>query len=684
MNHSESKNSHTTRFASKFRRPMAALFAGLCMSGVAIAQAAPTPPFISPDADWLTVVNYYRSMSGLNPVASDAAMSAGAYNHSCYMLQNGISHDETPGSPGYTADGDAAGNNGNVAVSSVFNTTARSHIELWMTGPFHAIGILRPNLQTSGFGKCDNPSTAPWRSGGTLDVLHGLGPNALPTAPILFPGNGATTNLDRFIVETPDPLTFCGWTGAAGLPVIAMMPEDITAQPTGSMTGPNGPMQTCVLSELNTTGTASAILSGNNAVIIIPRAPLETGEYSVALSTTNRNVNWHFYVDPAAALGTTTPVENTTPINSGTAFQPVVPTRLVDTRINQGATKLTGSLSKRIQITGSGLVPADAQAISANFTAVGPAGGGYLTVWNCSDNRPVVSTLNFSGGDVVPNGASVPLDGGGGICVFASATTDLIIDVNGYYATSGSGFFTPLAPERLFDSRSQRRSRGRFGAGETQLLKVTELAGVPANATAVALNVTSVLPSLQGFVTVYPCNVTRPFVSNLNPVPGSVRPNLAMVPVAPDGTICLYSSTAVDLIADVTGYISPTRTTKFVPTSPFRLTDTRDRLRPELNGGKNGESLKAGEILTIQVAGTRGIASNARAVTANLTVVGGAGVGYLTVWPCGTQPSTSNVNFEAQAAIANGAQLPLSATGQLCFYSSADVHVIMDIAGWWS
>ena len=88
----------------------------------------------------------------------DATPVDGAYKHSCYMLQNDIAHDEIPGRPGYTPEGDAAGNNGNVAVSSVAGTSARSHIELWMTGPFHAIGVLRPNLQRVGFGKCDNAS----------------------------------------------------------------------------------------------------------------------------------------------------------------------------------------------------------------------------------------------------------------------------------------------------------------------------------------------------------------------------------------------------------------------------------------------------------------------------------------------------------------------------------------------
>ena len=147
-----------------------------------VASAAPAD-------HWLTVVNAYRGMSGLGPVTENSTWSAEAQAHSCYLLYNGISHDEVPGNPGYTAGGDIAGNSGNVAVSSSTSATARNHIDLWMTGPFHAIGILRPKLATSGFGICADAATSPWRSGGTLDVLRGINPQGpVPTNATVFPG----------------------------------------------------------------------------------------------------------------------------------------------------------------------------------------------------------------------------------------------------------------------------------------------------------------------------------------------------------------------------------------------------------------------------------------------------------------------------------------------------------------
>ena len=85
-------------------------------AGLPAHAANPYPPFISAGADWLTSVNYFRSMSGLAPVVEDPSLSPGAYNHSCYMLLNDIAHEEVPGAPGYTASGDAAGRSGNVAV----------------------------------------------------------------------------------------------------------------------------------------------------------------------------------------------------------------------------------------------------------------------------------------------------------------------------------------------------------------------------------------------------------------------------------------------------------------------------------------------------------------------------------------------------------------------------------------
>jgi hypothetical protein len=647
-----------------------------------VSAANPSPPFIPATSDWLTTVNYYRAMAGDAPVVEDPAMSAGAALHSCYMLYNGIAHDEVPGLAGYTPEGDATGNSGNVAVSSVIGTSARSHIELWMSGPFHAIGVLRPNLQSTGFGKCDMANTPTWHSGATLDVLRGLGSAPRPAQPVLFPGNGTTTNLDRFIVESPDPLSFCGWSGPAGLPIIAMMPEAATS-PSATLSGPNGPIEVCVLSAANTSGVAKAILQGDNAVIVVPRTVLAPGQYSVAVGTTARNVNWGFAVDPAAANGVVTPAPVAQPSGAANGFAPLTPSRIVDTRVPLGTSRINGQLARRIQVTGQGGVPAGASAVLANVTVTGPVGSGYLTMWNCSADRPEVSTLNFSPYETVANAATIPLDSAGALCAYSNMTTDLIIDVAGYYSPTAKGHYEPVVPQRLMDSRQGLGTPQRLAGGQAVELSVVNVAGIPANANAVALNVTGVSPSIDGFVTAYPCGAL-PETSSLNPAAGRVRPNLVISPVSANGTVCFFANVDIDLVVDVVGFTSSAAVAKFTPTTPFRFTDTRDPFRPEVHAGQAGTRLTGGQVLMIPLAGQRGIPANAKAISANLTVVDATQSGYLTAWPCGQMPTVSNVNYEPGTAVANAAKLPLSSSGAICIYSLYSAHVIIDVNGWWS
>jgi len=67
--------------------------------------------------------------------------------------------------------------------------------------------------------------------------------------------------------------------------------------------------------------------------------------------------------------------------------------------------------------------------------SVNPSGAlGHLAMWPTGQTQPVVSTLNSFLGTVVANAAIVPAGTAGSVDVFVSNTTDLIIDINGYYA----------------------------------------------------------------------------------------------------------------------------------------------------------------------------------------------------------------------------------------------------------
>jgi len=86
-------------------------------------------------------------------------------------------------------------------------------------------------------------------------------------------------------------------------------------------------------------------------------------------------------------------------------------------------------------------IPSTAQGYSLNVTVVPPGQLIYLTIWPTSGAQPFVSTLNALNGAIVANAAIVPAGTaatGGAISVYVSNTSNVILDINGYFAPPGS------------------------------------------------------------------------------------------------------------------------------------------------------------------------------------------------------------------------------------------------------
>jgi len=122
-------------------------------------------------------------------------------------------------------------------------------------------------------------------------------------------------------------------------------------------------------------------------------------------------------------------------------FFSVTPCRVTDTRAGQGFSGLFGPPSlvshaaRSFPIpTGACSIPSTAQAYSLNVTVVPPGTLTYLTAWPTGQTQPVVSTLNSPEGKVVANAALVPAGTSGAVSVFVTNLTDLILDINGYFA----------------------------------------------------------------------------------------------------------------------------------------------------------------------------------------------------------------------------------------------------------
>lgn len=138
---------------------------------------------------------------------------------------------------------------------------------------------------------------------------------------------------------------------------------------------------------------------------------------------------------------------------------------------------------------------------------------------------------------------------------------------------AGSTYY-PLTAVRLLDTRTDTTT---LGAGSVRTIAVT---GIPADATAVILNVTAVDGTAGSYLTVYPDGAGRPATSNLNWIAGqAATPNQVTVQVGGDGKVDFYNAHgSVDIITDLEGYFAggtvtgPTQTTTILPPPPTTTT----------------------------------------------------------------------------------------------------------------
>ena len=161
------------------------------------------------------------------------------------------------------------------------------------------------------------------------------------------------------------------------------------------------------------------------------------------------------------------------------------------------------------------------------MTVVPTAPLGYLTTWPAGSPQPVVSTLNAPTGTVTSNAAIVPAGVNGAIAVYVTNATNLIIDINGYFAPPGAGsldFYT-ATPCRVLDTRNAVGPLGGpiMGAGQSRSFNVpSSTCGIPATAKAYSLNATVVPPASLGYLTLWGSG-NIPIVSTLNSYDGSDR-----------------------------------------------------------------------------------------------------------------------------------------------------------------
>ncbi|MDA8379937.1 MAG: IPT/TIG domain-containing protein [Actinomycetota bacterium] len=276
----------------------------------------------------------------------------------------------------------------------------------------------------------------------------------------------------------------------------------------------------------------------------------------------------------------------------------------------------------------------------------------------------------------------------------AAAASDRFVYATGYSA---------ITPARICDTRAGNPSQLSGAAAQcngvattptkTLVVAVAGLAGVPADATMVALDVAVAAPYEPGWLTVYPASAPRPLASSLNFARGTTTANLVVTALGTGGDVDLAASAGlfgaggIDVVVDVEGYVTVGAGDSYEGFAPERICDTRPNNPSNLTGPAaqcNAKHLSPTTPLTIEATGFPGVpTSGVAAVALSVTVADSAGPGWITVYPAASpRPVASALNVARGAAATNGVVVPVAASGAITIAGDLSAQVIVDVAGW--
>jgi hypothetical protein len=362
---------------------------------------------------------------------------------------------------------------------------------------------------------------------------------------------------------------------------------------------------------------------------------------------------------------------------STTRYEPLLPCRIADQRTGLGFIDIAEHTAS-IAIDACE-IPSDARALMITTTVVRPQTTGWLLAYPSGRSAPTAATLNWSPGTTRANSAVVRVGAGGRIDVLRSDTFDsapIFVDVVGAYvpaeaATSGR-LVTPDVAQRLIDTRQS--PGGRVEAGS--VIRLPLPAGVPDDASALAINVTLADTAGGGFVTVWPAGAPRPEASMLNAdAAGQVRAGASIVPVSREG-FDVYISASAQVVVDMTGWFtgdSAELSTNglFVPIDPIRLRDTRPESSPLYPGGAIEVRLPSD-------------AGSGAAVAMSMTIVRPEVRGFITASPARTTRSATSSGYGMEGEVTAQFAMPASSAAGIDIYSHSGSELTADLFGWFT
>jgi RHS repeat-associated protein len=355
-------------------------------------------------------------------------------------------------------------------------------------------------------------------------------------------------------------------------------------------------------------------------------------------------------------------------------------------------------------------------ALAMTLTVLPPVGSGdgYATVYPVDTPQPDTRSISFKSGERTSNNLITKIGTNawaGWIAIYSSQETDVLLDVEGWYALSFGGYgssFTPVTPATLVDTRPAPEAAGKcpdnvgqcttLPANGTPLeVQVTNQASVPndTHVTAVAVQITTWQPGSNGRLIAFAATDPTPSTRTVSMVAGKTQTSAAEVKVGTNGRIKLVSNVAVNVTVDVVGYYMSADFNAggsvYVPVNPARLVDTT--AAPPNTVGQCPDAAHScyhalaadGSEKDINVAGQLGVPANYSAVVVNITTLHQttAAQGGLYVHATGGQrPDDRSVTIDNTRDITQQVTVAAGTGGRIHVYTEKAVDVYVDVVGY--
>lgn len=250
-------------------------------------------------------------------------------------------------------------------------------------------------------------------------------------------------------------------------------------------------------------------------------------------------------------------------------------------------------------------------------------------------------------------------------------------------------YFTPTPPCRLLDTRTGATSPHTSDGPETVWrVQTVSRCGTPTRVAAVALTVTTVRATGDGFLTVQSAGTRERTTSNLNYRPARAVANTVIVAPSPEGAVDIRTTTAVDVLVDINGVFveteQPVAAGRLVPVEPRRILDSR-------TGGAIGEGIVQRGVTgygagDVDIDLSEVLPDDGAIAVAVTVTAADSEPGFLSAHPTGaSRPQASILNLDAHDPTrATTTLLPLSDDGLLTVFRSAPGHLIVDLWGYFT